>query len=533
MALVVALGAARLFPVALIVAAVLMPLLTVLYLYDVNVYGNDPRWAYGWTVAWGAAAGMALGFLSRASTSTGSSLIDRGSNAHALVGGLAVPALGVIVTALGLLVLLRRRRFAEVLDGTTFAASSAATLAAAEAVVVGVGVLSGGLRPPGAAAPWLARLVAVAIATPVLTMSATALVGAALWLRYRAPIKDRRALGALGHPAVAIPTAIVAVAAGAVAETFMPAGAWLAWLVALDLLALVLLRRVLHVGLLEEASERDIGPPSRCANCDAMTATHTFCGHCGIALKALPKPAAGAAGTDAAPAPARGSFVGRLAAELHGHRSNRRRILASAVALSGVVAAAFAAGAIAAPTGPAPRCRPGVPCGKPPVAPAPAARYVSWRSSAFGFSLRYNGNQWSAKGHTADQLTLEPVGDRIGELTVAAVPASREAPGALVAAQVASLQGQLLGLASDSDPADRLLGTNVGFEPGPGAVYTATTTSPQGPQDPVALAILAAGTRRISILVTVIASGNNADEKAAVYQSADDIINSIQWPASA
>jgi hypothetical protein len=522
-ALVIVLGALRLFPVALIVAAVLLPLLTVVYLYDVNVYGSDPPWAYGWTIVWGTAAGFGLGLLARATASTGSALIERDSTPHVLIGGVAIPALGVLAAVIGLLVLLRRRRFHEVLDGTTFGAATAAALAATEALVVGAGVLSGGLRPAGAAAPWIARLVAIAIATPVLTMSSVALVGAALWLRYRAPMKERGALGPLGRPVIATMVAMALVVAGAIGETFLPAGAWLAWLVAFDVVGLLLLRRTLHIGLLEEASERDIGEPIRCANCGAMTAAHTFCGHCGISLKALPKPAPEAPAT-------RGSFSGRLAAELHGAASNRQRLLVSGAALGALLAAAFASGALAAPGAPAPPCKPGVPCAIPPTGPSTPPRYTAWRSSGLGFSLRYNDHEWSPSSTSPDQLVLEPTGDRIGRLTVKAVRSSRASPASLLAGEVASLRGQLLGLASDPAPGDQLLGTNVGFRPGPGAVYTGTTSTPQGPQDPVALAIVAAGNGRISIVVTAVGAVNDVIERTDLYQSADDIINSVQWP---
>ena len=43
--------------------------------------------------------------------------------------------------------LLRGRRFNEVLDGATFGSACAASFAAAEAIVVGAGVLGGGVRP--------------------------------------------------------------------------------------------------------------------------------------------------------------------------------------------------------------------------------------------------------------------------------------------------------------------------------------------------------------------------------------------------
>jgi hypothetical protein len=112
---------------------------------------------------------------------------------------------------------------------------------------------------------------------------------AALWLRYRAPVKDRGALGPLGQVFVAPVIVAALLVAASVAETFTAPWVWLAWVAFLALVALVLLRRAIHVGLLEEAAEIEIGPAITCANCGAATARHSFCGNCGISLKALPK----------------------------------------------------------------------------------------------------------------------------------------------------------------------------------------------------------------------------------------------------
>lgn len=185
--------------------------------------------------------------------------------------------------------LLRYHRFNDVLDGVTFGAAAASASAGAEAVTHAIGVLGGAFRPSGAVLPWIWRLLALGVAVPVLTMGAAAAVCAAMWLRYRAPARDEGALGAVGHPWLAFPVASVLVVAGAVVETLVPAGVWLLWLMLLDGVALVLLRRGIHVGLLEEALELPIGPELTCPNCGAPTARHTFCQNCGISLQALPK----------------------------------------------------------------------------------------------------------------------------------------------------------------------------------------------------------------------------------------------------
>jgi hypothetical protein len=106
---------------------------------------------------------------------------------------------------------------------------------------------------------------------------------------------------------------------------------------------------------------------------------------------------------------------------------------------------------------------------------------------------------------------------------------SQLSPRALAEQRISALQGQLLGWTHDTSPGDQLLGSSVGLRPGPGGVFVGTVASPQGPQTPVSIAVMAAGNGRVSVVVTVIAPGNNVNDKAAVYQRADDIIDSIQW----
>jgi hypothetical protein len=530
-ALVIVLGALRLFPVALITAAVLMPLLTILYFYDVDIYEAEPAWAAGWTLLWGAVTGVGVGLLAKAVAPTGAALIDRGSTAHVVTGGILLPALGVVLMLAGPLVLLRDRHFNETLDGAGFGAAAAATFAAGQAVVVGVDVLGGGLRPQGAVLPWIARLIAIAIATPVLSMSAIGAATAAVWLRYRAPAKDRGALGLFGSPAVAVLLAAVLVIAGAVGNTFMSPWVWLAWLAVLDPIALVLLRRALHVGLLEEAAQIEIGAPITCASCGASTATHSFCGNCGIALKALPKARRAAAETGAEHAGTRrGAFAGRFG----GRRRGRRRLIVYAGLLTAAVAIAVVTASLAAPGAKAPLCQRAVQCGNPPLAPRAVFAfpgYTLWQSSALGYSLRYDSHNWQVANQNTNNVVLQ-AGDGFSVLAVTAAPASQASPANLVNGQLSSLRGQLLGFGSDSSAGDQLLGASVGLIQGIGGVYSGTIDSPQGPQAPASVAIMGATNGSLSIAVTMITPSDNHGDQHAVFNQADDIINSIQWSPS-
>jgi hypothetical protein len=204
---------------------------------------------------------------------------------------------------LGPLVLLRHPRFNDVLDGTTFGATAAIAFTGVEVLVQAFSFLGEGLSPNGVVLPWIVRLTTISIALPVLWAAAAGAVCGAFWLRYRAPVRDRRALGLLSNPAAALVLGSCLVVAGSVTQPLLQRGWYLALLIALDVLALLWLRRVIHVGLLEEAAEINVGPEITCANCGKRTAVHTFCSSCGIALRALPKGAT--TGLPVSPAPVR------------------------------------------------------------------------------------------------------------------------------------------------------------------------------------------------------------------------------------
>jgi hypothetical protein len=57
----------------------------------------------------------------------------------------------------------------------------------------------------------------------------------------------------------------------------------------LAILGLIWMRLLIHLGLMQEAAEIEIGPPITCPECGALTPYHTFCVNCGIALRALPR----------------------------------------------------------------------------------------------------------------------------------------------------------------------------------------------------------------------------------------------------
>lgn len=285
---VLVLGLAKLYPVALVAAALLLPMLVVLYMVDVNIFEQMSLPVIGATLVWGAATGVGVALLAKAISPSGTQVFVHGHGNLILTRGALVPLLSVVVILAGPLALLRYPRFSTVLDGATFAAASASAFGGAEAIVQAVSVLGQGLRPPGSVVPWLVQLALIAIALPLVTMATMAATAGAVWLKVRAPVRDRRALGRLGSPYVAVPLAIAILIAAAIVQITVPAGGALAIVAALGLVGLLWLRQVIHVGLLEEALLIEDAPIIRCANCGQRTRRGKYCENCGISLAALP-----------------------------------------------------------------------------------------------------------------------------------------------------------------------------------------------------------------------------------------------------
>ena len=75
------------------------------------------------------------------------------------------PSISAAAAAMaGPLVLLRYRRFNDVLDGATFGVTAAVAWTGAQAIVGSLALFASGLRPGGAdAVPWVARILALGV----------------------------------------------------------------------------------------------------------------------------------------------------------------------------------------------------------------------------------------------------------------------------------------------------------------------------------------------------------------------------------
>jgi hypothetical protein len=288
LAVVVALAIARLYPVAVGASAAIVPVLTWLYLDDVDVYEEEPAVVGGVMALSGAVGGVVAGLLAQWVFASDEA-IGSVTASQALWRGVAVPAIAIAVASLGPLVYLRRRKYNDVLDGVTFGAVAGATLSGALVLSSSTDLLSSGLRPVGAVGPWIADLVALSLLLPLVYATAMAGTFGAVWLRYRAPERDRSRLGALGNPVVAVALGFALVVAASLARQWLNVYVALAITAVVTALGLIWLRLTIHLGLQEEAAEIHTGDPILCPNCHQPTLQHSFCQNCGVSLRALPK----------------------------------------------------------------------------------------------------------------------------------------------------------------------------------------------------------------------------------------------------
>src|SRR5436190_11130314 len=92
-----------LFPVALVTAAVLVPLLMIMYVYVVDIYEDEPLSIVGATMAWGAAAGLLYALVVRALPSGG---FGAASASSVALNGIVLPILEGLLMIAGPLFLL-------------------------------------------------------------------------------------------------------------------------------------------------------------------------------------------------------------------------------------------------------------------------------------------------------------------------------------------------------------------------------------------------------------------------------------------
>ena len=176
-------------------------------------------------------------------------------------------------------------------------------------------------------------------------------------------------------------------------------------------------------------------------------------------------------------------------------------------------------------------CRPLHPCAVPPRVVRPLVALSVWKSPASGFSLEYDGSLFGIadQSGTGVSLGIRFKDGTTGLLIIRAQPGS--SPVAAIGDRVNALGGTVTQLARDTTPADQLLGAGVGFRPGSGAVYKGVMAGPQGVSQSEVVAIESAAADGLTITATVVAPASHSGPQSGLYSLADQVINSVKWPA--
>lgn len=287
-------------PAAVMIAAFAIPVVYIAYLYDVNLWEDNPllvtaaaflltgALAVVWTLLWQRLLPVQtlIGF-------------DQGSATPTLAGfvvaGLLAPVIGELIRQAGPILLASRPQFDDLMDGFTFGVISGVAYATADTLVRHWDLLVGGFSASGGAGTWIAVLVLEGFVKPLVLGSATGLAAAefsGLGAGYDG--FTPRYFRALGITLLAV----VAYFGGAYLLSFIPSltgglVATIGWGLLILGALLLRVRTVLHNGLMEAALESSarasgVGPDGDlafCPRCEMPLIEHSaFCAACGTSL---------------------------------------------------------------------------------------------------------------------------------------------------------------------------------------------------------------------------------------------------------
>src|SRR5690242_6754486 len=201
---VVLLWLAGLITAAILVATFLVPVLYLIYLYEAQVYRDEPAIVLGFTIGGGAVVGLIVTLVVRALynpyAGIGNPLhtgaVDVGA---VLFLGLLLPIVQEVLKPLPALFMTNRSQFPETVDGLVFGVAAGLGFSVAESLVAFSSALTN-LPPHLAPGNWIYDLTTLAVFQPLLQGSATGMVVAAVW-RYR---RGRLASREIGGVAVAV-----------------------------------------------------------------------------------------------------------------------------------------------------------------------------------------------------------------------------------------------------------------------------------------------------------------------------------------
>lgn len=309
-AIVVALIAAIFgaMPIAVLVAAFAVPVVYIVYIYDVNLWEDEPVLVTG--LAFLLTGALTIGFTVlwtylRGPVPYGTTTYEGSLSAAPTVGtfllvAVVVPIVGEAIRQIGPVVLAMRPEFDDLMDGLTFGVISGVSYACFDTLTRHWDLLTGGLQAqdPGL---WVSLIFLEGFVKPLIIGTASGIAVAefsglgrgydGFTLRYFRGVGE----AILANAAYQAGTYLFSFVGDATL------GVILSILWGLIILAILILRvrNVLHTGLMEAALERSAragigatGDLQFCAQCEMPLLEHAaFCNACGTAVRVQPKAA--------------------------------------------------------------------------------------------------------------------------------------------------------------------------------------------------------------------------------------------------
>ncbi|HEY6812355.1 MAG TPA: PrsW family intramembrane metalloprotease [Propionibacteriaceae bacterium] len=309
-ALVVALIAAIFgaMPIAVLVAAFAVPVVYIVYIYDVNLWEDEPILVTG--LAFLLTGVLTVGFTIlwtylRGPVPYGTTTYEGSLSAAPTVGtfllvAVLVPIVGEVIRQIGPVILAMRPEFDDLMDGLTFGVISGVSYACFDTLTRHWDLLTGGLQgqDPGL---WVSLIFLEGFVKPLIIGTASGIAVAefsglgrgydGFTLRYFRGVGE----AILANAAYQAGTYLFSFVGDATL------GVILSILWGLIILAILILRvrNVLHTGLMEAALERSArvgigttGDLQFCAQCEMPLLEHAaFCNACGTAVRVQPKAA--------------------------------------------------------------------------------------------------------------------------------------------------------------------------------------------------------------------------------------------------
>jgi hypothetical protein len=273
---------------AILVSAFLVPVLYLIYLYEAQVYRDEPALVLGFTIGGGVVVGIVVTLFERLIYNPFQNLPNPLTGASVSLGaililGLVMPLIQEALKPLPALFLPNRADFPETVDGLVFGVAAGLGFSLAE-TLIGFSATLTSLPPRVEPGNWIFDLATLAIFQPLLQGTATGLIVATIWRFRRGRAAGREvggvAMAVIAHVAFSMGTVLLK--EGSVNPLFI-----MLWQATIVGALLIYMRYLLHYSLLEEAAHMGFAE-TVCPNCHMHVVASGFCPNCGMALSAVP-----------------------------------------------------------------------------------------------------------------------------------------------------------------------------------------------------------------------------------------------------